>query len=628
MMSAKSRWIAPCYCLLLFTSLAGATEVSVYPEFESEIGRFVVTRGLQVHPVDPVRKAQVLRSTLEFAASLGLSGSGVDPGKKGSQSQVRRNLQGEVSHLYYLEQADQPDSDEEVVVVREAWGTEHASPVAPAAKGVQQRVGPVESFLQQNSWLPLSSGEQRVRVHDVEAREAREDGASRVVLKSHGHIRMLAGRQVFNSALKLETRPGGGRVSGLVLSNWWPLLGASRASLKSGSQLVSDIKRTFGAASQLHGLKLTHCELGFYQLPEQVIPAVSCQGVEKHIEGDAHLKVVVSMVVGKETADEILARSDWDGPQPLEGEGTGSRESGLIWPQFFLPKALASDGEEDFVSASCMPRGHGDEGSKTFSLYFSNEESRFRHGIKEFHRKFGLWSGERQEAQSEQFYGTGTSSYYADEADLVILAGHGTPRKVMLGEGAGTLRLNHASRPTACLGSSDMEYLIHSGCHGGSAVVCEGLSALARYKGSESRHTIFKGLHLMASNHGSRLSGSHHAKKISRKLARYLEDGLSVREAWADAENDSNGYSRNSRSCYKIRNPERGCALKSFECDRWDSYPGIVYIEEHRGESLSNRERHRSDPVPGDANYRLEHLYFFDSDNPRVPIHAPGYDLP
>jgi hypothetical protein len=607
---------------------ASAGELKVYPGFSSEIAGFTRIPNQKIYPLDREKRERAIRGSLEFASRMGIDISKIDIQAQGLQSSVRTNPLGDVTHFLYLESSESEDVDEDAIVVREAWGIR---PERARDPKTQAQVAPaldVDDFFRRHSWLSTSRGEQRLEVHGIEGREAREDGSSQPVIRVRGFVRTIAGRQVFNSALKLEGAPDESRVSGFTLNNWWPLGEGRAARLKNSITLEDDIKRLFLAQSNHYKVAIHQCQLGYHQLSGEVIPAVNCQGVEKRPEVDAHLKVSVSLVAGKETDDERTARSDgFETESPLQDSAPSS--SRMDWlDRLLVSTAHASDG--GFVSSSCMPRGGGgDDGHGTFSLYFSNEEARFRTGVKEFQRKFETWSGERREAQADYFYGKGTSSRYADEADLVILSAHGTPRKVMLGHGAGVLRLNHDSTPTSCMGTSDMEYFIHSGCHGGSAVYCEGMGSLERFRATESRYSIFKGLHVFGSNHGARLSGTSNAKKISRKLARYLEDGISVREAWADSENDSNGYTRDSRLCYSVRNPERGCALKSFKCDRWDVYPGLIYIDEHRNESLRNRERHRSDPVAGDSNYRLSHLYFHDSDRPnRVPIYSPGHDLP
>jgi len=615
-------------CFVAGASVSAA-ELTVYPGFSGEIAGFMRTPNQKVYSVDRERRDQAIRGALEFASRMGVDTSKVNVQALGTQSAIRTNPIGEITHFLYLERSESEDVDEDAIVVREAWGVR---PERARDSNSQTGVPPaldVDGFFKNNSWLSTSQYERRTEVHGIEGRVAKEDGSAQSLLRVRGFVRTIQGRQVFNSALKLEGSASDSRVTGLVLNNWWKLGEGSASRLKSPAQVEEDIKRVFSAVSSNRRLVITHCQLGYHQLSDEVIPAVSCQGVEKYAEVDAHHKVTVSLVVGKSTDDErSLLSNGADRELPFQGGDASSKRMDWL-DRLLVPVAHASDGERGFVSESCMPRGNGDDGNRTFSLYFSNEDLRFRQGIKEFQRKFDLWSGERREADRDHFYGTGTSSRYADEADLVILAAHGTLRQVILGDGAGALRLNHDSTPTSCMGSSDMEYFIHSGCHGGSAVYCEGMSSLERFRGSESRHTIFKGLHVFGSNHGARLSGTSNARKISRKFARYLQDGITVREAWADAENDSSGYSRDSRLCYSVRNPERGCALKSFKCDRWDVYPGLIYIDEHRNESLLNRDRHRSDPMPGDSNYRFGHLYFHDSDRPnRVPIYSPGHDLP
>jgi hypothetical protein len=422
---------------------------------------------------------------------------------------------------------------------------------------------------------------------------------------------------VINSALKVEIQNERNRVTGVNLLNWWPLGNAAQSiAMKSASELKKELEEE--VAKLVAGdsqAKLNTCFASYHQRAAELMPAITCMGNEYLANVEVKTQRPFGITVLLEQGEFLYA--DWD----------------LVSTD--RPTAVLGDPvytDDSDSTSSALPTDIGDtSGARFASLTPTDSNQRFVNAAYYFKEDFkNKWSDHWYLHAYESYWQDSGSSYFLEEkVDLVFETGHGGI-EYFKGQNSQKLTTNGTSSSVVQAGYGDMEYVTFTGCLAGSAVYCDGASAVSRMKDDSTDDTIFTGLHIFSSNHGIRIASSSRAVNQAEAYSENLRDGMTVIEAWEEAENDHNfWWATCADCCSKVSSPDSNCSTPSstdFWCTRWGAYPGTFYITSKKNVKLGNRGDYSSDYRYGDSDYRMSLHYFYQSET--KPVYSVGYSLP
>lgn len=240
----------------------------------------------------------------------------------------------------------------------------------------------------------------------------------------------------------------------------------------------------------------------------------------------------------------------------------------------------------DAMLATCLPYQTMEKNEKSFVVYISNEEGRFKDYatgfINEFQKTWKL---------SQYYWGDcrfldADPSTYVNSADLAFLAGHGTASSINL----------QPDRPcnlgdkawgsySSSLRTGDLEYIAFMSCKV-LFVDTDGYwrGRWRHYSFTKDDNRPFSGLHMALgyrTNHtGSGILGKWEADEFAENL----KDGLPVLLAWYEAVDDYRHWVPSDRN-----------------------WPAIFYIRPHKDETLD--EHDSRDYKYGDPEYLLDAYY-------------------
>ena len=205
------------------------------------------------------------------------------------------------------------------------------------------------------------------------------------------------------------------------------------------------------------------------------------------------------------------------------------------------PILMIATGSITAASDSCAERS-----GFAFHAYYITNKDCWYDGAEKFYDKFDSSSREANLGKAwhdSRFVVTPCDQYGADWSDLIYVAADGG---VNLFEAENDEPLNKIytadsdTTDLTQLGTGDAEYLLHTGCLTASAVYCYGRTAQSRYGEPSYFRTVFNGLHIFSGHNGITIVSSSEEKDLAKKLSEYLDDGLTIIEAWEDARDDVN----------------------------------------------------------------------------------------
>ncbi len=577
--------------------------ISVYEGFEDEIETILSRTDNTKRNVNMAGKQATVEKMRQFASTLGIETANLQPDQEGRQY-ASIGTEGEI-HAYFdftpaQMDANTPSDMEEFLAARQTWsyraGAADALPdqdIVTIAEGARQQYG-LPGTNQQGDDTPRNASTRQLR-------QVEDETTTAFLQQTMGYYRTVGERQVANSTFLVEVDPATTAVCGMSLRNWWPLENPEQAPLKQKTALIRDILTTMAEnGSKEYDIVLTSCQPSYCQFPTALVPAVTCRGVlrlRSQSVASSLIEVVVSMTTESQ-ADEIVMVSE----------------------------AVA-------VETDPLPTDYGDTGGARFGVYYSTDEDRFIAGARKFRDKFSsTWSDYDYRWAYYTYFVSPYTHNYVDNADLIYVLVHGSIRSFSGQDDR--IWMNNTTHDVAQTGTADLEYFVTTTCNTASAVRCEGMSAVKRYTDTDLRDTVFTGIHIYSGHHGTALSSTTIQENKATKYARYLDDGMTLLEAWYWAGVDAGQWHSNvEEGCAQVYNPDNtdpdgACNTwgTEFTCSRWTSYPSSFYIDCKRGVTIYNRGDYMSDPRKGDADYDVDLMYSYHSET--VPLSAAGYSLP
>lgn len=579
-----------------------AGRVVLYNGFEDDLEAILARDDNTKRGINESKRIDAVERVKSFADLLGLQTADLVPDQRGRlvRSLLIPNSKLIDKYFHYTPASAPLSLEDELLVVRKTWSDEPGFSGALSEDKLQE----IAEKLRSDLGIPLTdstdtpnfaaSTQLRI-VEEVDSEQA----ASKILRQTVGYFRRVGERQVTNSLFQVDIDPAKSLVVGLSLRNWWGLKEAESASLKDLATLKKDVILTFlQNGSENSNISVTKCWASYYQLPSVLVPSATCSGVL--------------------VDDDVILTSD-----PIVLSVSLTAEVFLNDGDVYVTTVTE---EED---PDPLPTDNGDLGGSRFGVYYTTDETRFYQGVDAFRDRFdNKWSDYDGPRWAYHDYFTGSSNaLYAENADLLYVVTHGAVRG-FTGQDE-KIWFNSPTDPVAQLGVGDVEYVTHAGCHLGGAIYCEGRSAVSRYTDTNSRDSVFTGLHIFSSNHGTGISNNTIHRNKADTYAQYLIDGLTLIEAWESAEVDTRDwYDNYETGCYEIYDAPTGCNMDGtgFTCDRYGAYPASFYLKTKRNETIDNRGDYTSDPRKGDADYDIDLIYRYQSET--VPISASGYSLP
>jgi len=386
-----------------------------------------------------------------------------------------------------------------------------------------------------------------------------------------------------------------------------------------------------------NSFSISSCQATLYQTTQAVIPTLTCAGRENLSAAKAakkfvpiHFSVTLSLASDYETAEE---RIDLDtAPTSVGEKGEAASKKGTTISKLDREskrrglRALAkrTRGKPGRSTASS-----GDEGVGEFYSFYTADEDMFYRGAKKFYDRFDTWSSaELRQVYASHLNGT-SSTANADWADLVFMTSHGGMMFLSTeSDNVYTYDALEVGFTAPPLGTGDLEHLLYTGCEAGSVNYCANKTATTRFTHTAKQSSVFQGLHHFAGSHGIRISSKSEEKALAKRIANYLDDGLSIREAWIDGYNDGDDYLRNfDEGCSKVRDASN-CNTEDYQCSRWKRYPSVFYQDGKKNESMTNRSSYTTDISPSDPTYDIDLIYSYVEDEPTIPMTTLGKSLP
>lgn len=576
-----------------------ADRVVLYNGFEDDLEAILARDDNTQRAIDESKRIDAVERAKSFANMIGIQTTDLLPDERGRLFK-KLSLPGSplVDKYFHYTPASAPLSlEDELVVVRETWSDEPGFSEALSDDKLRE----IAEKWRSDFGVPLTEAADTPNFTASEQLRLVEgvDSSPKILRQTVGYFRRVGERQVTNSLFQVDIDPAKAIVVGSSLRNWWGLKGAESVSLKDLPTLKKDVILTFlQNGSETSKISVTRCWPSYYQLPSVLVPSVTCGGVL--------------------VDDDVILTSD-----PIVLSVSLAAEVFLNDGDVYVTTVTE---EED---PDPLPTDTGDFGGFRFGVYYTTDETRFYQGVDAFRdRMDNRWSDYDGPRWAYHDYFTGTSNaLYAENADLLYVVTHGAVRG-FTGQDE-KVWFNSPTDPVAQLGVGDVEYVTHAGCHLGGAIYCEGMSAVSRYTDTNSRDSVFTGLHIFSSNHGTGISNNTIHRNKADTYAQYLIDGLTLIEAWESAEVDTRDwYDNYETGCYEIYDAPTGCSMDGtgFTCDRYGAYPASFYLKSKRNETIDTRGDYTSDPRKGDADYDIDLTYRYQSET--VPISSDGYSLP
>ena len=589
--------------------------VQTYDSFDTDLTNFLARRDNTIRLVDTTKKNRLINTMKSFAGSIGIPRLAIRQQANG-RWYGKTLIDGEID-AYYKQDAE-PDLRSSCVL-KARKTTRYRTAVSPISDDQLKLIA--DQTIAQWHVPILVPGEALLFASEIHTREADDDTTGPLVINERvGYYRTFPGRQVINSSLKVEIDPSTSLAAGLSLRAFWPLQRPQSTTLKQFDALKGDVlKALHKNGSKSLTLNVTSCSATYYQTPAALIPSITCSG--EFIDSVSGLRddtaEGVSVDVSLATSyslDEADEMSVYTSTYPDD-----SHAGGMQRPD------------------SCAERS-----GFAFHAYYVTSDNRFYDGAKEFYDDFksSLREGNLGLAwHDSRFVDTPCDQYGADWSDLIYIGTHGAPRHFLAENEAPLDEIFTAANDSdpddvadlTELGNGDAEYVINTACSTASTIYCDGRTAISRYTEQSDYHSIFHGLHIYCSHHGTFIN-SNSDRHITRAkdLSEYLIDGLTIIESWEDADDDVQVYNILApHDCGEMIDPENSCDFTTpwNNCARWSGYASSFYQEGKDNITLYNRGGSNSHDVdPGDPDYDIDVRYQTESDS--VPIYSPGHPLP
>lgn len=602
-----------------------ASQVMFYASFDDDLKTILARSDNTVFAIDKTKKNTLLSTAKNFGASLGLAMDQASPDAKGKTSLLLKDDQGKLKKMFlHLPGGDENGVRDEWITVKTLWSGEEGTESPLQQNEVQQIADAAIS-----SWglpvagvndKPVFSAATQVRKHG-----GKDEGPTRILRQTAGYTRKINDRQVINSFLTVDVGPISKNVVGFNLRSWWPLMKAEKANLKSAadikSQLNSDILALVGAADNP---TIELCQATYYQTRTHLLPSVSCTVLMTKANSHHKDMLVFTLPLQTDITPRLLTGENIQKLKDTVADYANQEEDDVD----DLISGTVVSADEDEIAAD-VPRDQGDVvGDSFLASYLSNDSqsSMYLQGVERFYKDFGdVWSDKHIDATvTDNWYGGTDKLPRIEKRDLVYHVSHAGLTYLVTDDGLVHIFDDHMD--VAELGVGDTDYVVATGCLAGSANYCMNKTAVDRHTDTLDWESLFNGLHIFSSNHGLSVAGLFTHGDKAKLYSEYLEDGMTLVEAWDNAEIDVNAYGHLMRCSVVDADLSTSCFEVDFTCSRYYMYPSSFFIDGKDEVTIYNRPSHSDDFRQGDSGYDIDLIYRYQDE--QIPIYTEEHSLP